>query len=207
MAITYPLDFPTVTGVASIGLREMETVALSRSPFTQSQQTFRHGSGWWEADIKVPPMLRAEAAEWIAFLTSLKGSTGTFLMGIPDATTPRGAIGGTPVVSGAGQTGSSLDISGATGGVTDWLMANDLIQLGSGSSATLHKVLADVNTSSGGTATLDVWPDIRTAPSNGATVTVTSCKGLWRRASNVQPWSIDVNGHYHVSFTVIEAVS
>jgi len=78
--------------------------------------------------------------------------------------------------------------------------------IGAASSATLHKVLADVNTNGSGQATLLLWPHIRTAPANNATVVVTNTVGRWRLASNESSWSVNEASIYGISFSCMEAI-
>jgi hypothetical protein len=146
---------------------------------------------------------------WVAFLLSLKGQYGTFLLNDPNCATPRGSAGstpGTPVVKGAGQTGDELDIDGLPLSATGYLLAGDYIQLGSGASATLHKVLANVNSNGSGEATLDIWPSLRSSPADNATVTLSSAKGVFRLANNVQQWEINNMSNYGITFDCVEAV-
>ena len=125
MSIVYPLSLPTVTGIRSINLRARNAVGLSRSPFTFKEQVFSHGGQMLEAEINLPPMTRAEGEQWVSFLIKLKGMQGTFLLGDPAAATPRGSAAstpGTPVVSGAGQIGDGLAISGLPADVDGYII-------------------------------------------------------------------------------------
>ena len=209
MSIAYPLSLPTVSSIRSINLRARNSVGLSRSPFTFKEQVFSHGGQMFEADIQLPSMTRAEGEQWVSFLIKLKGMQGTFLLGDPAAATPRGSASttaGTPVVSGAGQTGDDLTISGLPASVTGYLLAGDYIQLGTGSSSTLHKVLNDVDTTAGGAATLDLFPAIRTAPLDAATVVVSNAKGVFRLATNDTNWSINEAINFGITFAAVEAI-
>lgn len=206
MAISYPLTLPSHTGRRSMELRATNAVTVERSPFTYASQAQASAGQMWQADVTLPPMKRADAEAWVAWLVSLRGSFGTFLMGDPIGATPRGAGGGTPLVNGASQTGQDLDIDGCTSNVTGWLKAGDYVQLGSAGSATLHKVLADVNTNGSGQATLTLWPHIRTAPSDNAAVTISNTVGRWRLASSESSWSVNEASIYGISFSCMEAV-
>jgi len=209
MAISYPLTLPTASGIAQINLRAVNSVSISESPFTFKQQVIEHTGQRWEAEVSMPPMQRADAEQWISFLVSLAGVKGTFLLGDPSASTPRGSASttpGTPVVNGASQTGASLTIDGCPASATGYLKAGDYIQLGGGSSATLHKVLTDVNTDASGQASLDLWPYLRSAPADDATIIVSDAKGLFRLASNQTDWSINNASIYGVTFPAIEAI-
>ena len=207
MAITYPLSLPVATkAIQSIEIRAINAVAYARSPFTFAGQAFAYAGQMWTADVSLKPMKRADAEQWNAWLLSLRGQLGTFLMGDSMGATARGVATGTPLVNGASQTGGSLVIDGATSSTTGWLKAGDYIQLGSGSSSRLHKVLADANSDGGGNVTLDIWPHIRVAPADNAAVTVSDAKGLFRLSSNDQGFSINESAIYGITFAAMEAV-
>jgi hypothetical protein len=206
MTITYPLTLPSHTGIRGIELRATNAVAYSRSPFTFAGQAFAYPGQMWQADVTLPPMKRADAEQWIAWLVSLRGQLGTFLLGDPLGQTARGVATGTPLVNGADQTGGSLVIDGATNSVTGWLKAGDYIQLGSNGSSRLHKVLTDANSDGSGNVTLDIWPSIRTAPADNAAVVVSNTVGLWRLSGNESSWSINEASIYGISFSAMEAV-
>lgn len=386
MSIAYPLNTPTNIGIANIAFTAENAVAISQSPFTYAQQVVSHPGQRWGASISLPPMKRQDAEYWVAFLLSLKGQAGTFLLGdpncfnaqgsatakrnllvysehfenviwsktdllavtgnteaapdgsvtaekiVPSATltgqhhisqtkavvfgetytasvylraggyswarlslsnqftsnyvylnTSTGAIGlnsglsniqvvnagggwwrlsaratatasgntnflvyslvandfvafsgdgtsGTivwgaqlevglaptayqavydaygPFVNGASQTGDTLVIDGCSPSVTGFLMPGDYIQLGAASSATLHKVLTQVDTDSVGGATLDLWPSIRTAPADNADVVVANTKGLFRLKENITQWQINDISSYGITFDCVEAI-
>jgi hypothetical protein len=206
MAISYPLTLPSHTGIQNITLRAVNTVGMSMSPFTYQQQVVAHAGQRWEVDVTLPAMNRADAEQWVAFLVSLRGRFGTFTLGDPVGASPRGSAGGTPLVNGASQVGGTLNIDGCTASQTGWLKAGDYIQLGSAGSATLHKVLADADSNGSGEVALDIWPYIRTAPSDNATVVVTNTIGRFRLADNEQNWSIRETALYGITFGGVEAV-
>lgn len=210
MAYSFPLTLPTVSGIRSINLRARNVVGISQSPFTLKQQVISHAGQQWEAEIALPPMTRDEGEEWVSFLVKLKGQQGTFLLGDPSGATPRGSAAsalGTPLVNGGSQTGGGLTIDGAPASVSGYLKAGDYIQLGTLSSATLHKVLNDVTTNGSGEAAIDIYPSIRTAPADNAAVTVSSAKGVFRLSSNETNWSINEVTHFGITFAAIEAIT
>lgn len=203
--ITYPVTFPNV-GIRAMNIRARTVVGISSSPFTGQQQVYKHQGEWWEAEVTLPPMKRATAEQVAAFLIKMKGQYGTFLLGDPANTSPRGVGTGTPLVNGAGQTGSSLVTDGWTLSTTGILKAGDWIQLGSGSTTTLHKVLDDVDSDGSGNATLEIFPSLRSSPDDDATITVSSPKGIWRLASNQMEYSIDEASVYGITFACVEAI-
>ena len=199
MAISYPLALPTVTRVRSIDLTAINAVAYSQSPFTFAGQAHAYQGQMWQADVSLPPMRRTAAEQWIAFLLSLRGQYGTFLLGDPTCSAIRG-------------TATSCSITGASGDNTvsatvpsgETLLAGDYIQLGSASTATLHKVLVDY-TGTGSAADLEIWPAIRTTHS-ASSATLSNAKGNFRLSTNEQAWSINEASIYGITFGAMEAI-
>lgn len=110
MTVTYPLALPNIRAIRT-SIRMGNRTGITRSPFSASEQRYEWTAKWWECDITLPPMSRAQVAEWQGFLAQLNGRKGTFLAGDPLATTQRGDIG--EIVPEAGNNGSLYD------GVTD----------------------------------------------------------------------------------------
>ena len=199
MAISYPLALPTVTRVRSIDLTAINAVAYSQSPFTFAGQAHAYQGQMWQADVSLPPMRRTAAEQWIAFLLSLRGQYGTFLLGDPTCSTIRG-------------TATSCSITGASGDNTvsatvpsgETLLAGDYIQLGSAGTATLHKVLVNY-TGTGAAADLEIWPAIRTTHT-ASSATLSNAKGNFRLSSNQQNWSINEAAIYGITFGAMEAI-
>lgn len=195
MAITYPLSTPTTIGFESIEMRAVNAVTTSQSPFTYKQQVVAHQGQRWEASVFIPPVRRDLSADWKAFLTSLKGQYGTFLLGDPDYATPRGDV-------------SSCTLSGSVGDetatvvMTGTLEAGDYIQLGSGASAKLHQVLV----SQTGNGSLEIWPKLRDTYSS-ETVVFTNPKGVFRLNGNISSWQINNASAYGINFEAVEALT
>jgi len=210
MAITYPLALPTTTGIANITLTARNTVGVTTSPFTLKQQVQQHAGQRWEALVTLPPLDRDEAEEWISFLMKLSGSFGTFLLGDPNAATPRGGIKDYPSdameVNGASQSGNSLNIDQATASITGYLKAGDYIQIGSASTSQFHKVLNDADSDSSGELTVDIWPNLRQSPVDGSRVYAANAVGVFRLANNQTDFSIDQASIYGLSFRAVEAL-
>lgn len=209
MAITYPLTLPTITGIQSVNFIVRNSVGATQSPFTYEQQIFKNPGQRFEADVTLPPMTRASADVWNTFFIKLYGQYGTFLLGDPNAATPRGTASsspGTPVVNGASQTGNTLNIDGVPASQTGYLKAGDYIQLGSGSGARLYKVLDDADSNASGEVQLTIYPDLRSSPSDDATVVVSSAVGLFRLTTPTHNWSISMDGFYSLSFGASEAI-
>jgi len=194
MAIIYPLNTPTSIGIEGIELRAVNVVSTSQSPFTFKQQVVSFPGQRWEASVSIPPVHRDLAAPWKAFLTSLKGQAGTFLLSDPDYATAQGDVSSC-VLTGSARSGTATVV------MTGTLKAGDYIQLGSGSSSKLHQVLVDQT----GDGSLEIWPDLREDYTD-ATVTYNNAKGVFRLATNITSWSINNSSTYGISFDAVEVL-
>jgi hypothetical protein len=194
VSISYPVSLPTSIGIADITLSANNVVAVSESPFTFQQQVIQHAGQRWSASVSIPPVHRDLAEPWVAFLLSLNGRAGTFLLGDPNAKSPQGTATSATITGTAGSSSPSITMSGT-------LLAGDYIQIGSGSSARLHKVL--VNRS--GSGTIEIWPALRSSVT-GATATLTNTVGKFRLATNQQSFNINDTSVYGISFDAVEAL-
>ena len=194
MALSYPLALPTSIGIANITLSANNAVAISQSPFTLQQQVIQHPGQRWTASVSIPPVRRDLAEPWASFLLALNGPVGTFLLGDPNAKAPRGNATSATITG-------TIRSSSPTITMTGTLLAGDYIQIGTGASATLHKVLLD-KTDSG---TLEIWPSLRSTVTD-ATVTLTNTVGLFRLSGNQQSFSINEASVYGISFDCLEAI-
>lgn len=138
----------------------------------------------------------ALARQWVAFLLETRQSN-VFLFGDPLASLPLGTGAGTPVVSGANQTGYTLSTSGWSG--ANALLPGDWLQIGN----RLYRNLDTVSTS---TATLNIWPQLRESPADGTPIITTNTQGLFRLASNQSKWSQTEMRVYGLTFLIREAI-
>jgi len=194
MAITYPISTPTSIGMESISISAHTARVVSQSPFTGEQQVLVYDKQMWEASVSIPPVHRDLAEPWVSFLMKASLSDGTFLLGDPNGEEVRGtATSGTI-------TGSIADNS-VTVAMTGTLLEGDWFQLGSGSSATLHKVLEDQD----GNGTLEIFPALRVAHTTTAMV-LSSPKGVFRLSSPVNQYQINNTGAYGIKFDAMEVL-
>lgn len=204
MSLTYPLALPSVTERAQITFRMRDAVGLGESPFDLSQQAQHLGGARWEADVTLPPMNKAAADDWTGWLAALAGMYGTFLMGDPDHTSPRGTWAGTPLVNGAHAAGvSSIAMDGFTGAAT--VKRGDRFQVGTGSSTRYHMVTQDA-VASGSALTLEIWPPLRAALADNTALTTSNPQCRFRLASNVREFNMAPGVIYGIRFACIEAL-
>ncbi len=208
MTISFPASITAYDDFQHAEFTGRSIVAMAQSPFTGQQQVQEHQGQFWLAEITLNNLPRGSAEDWIAFFLSLHGRRGTFTMGDPTGGVARGSAGvtpGTPVIKGASQSGDTLAIDGATASAAAYLSPGDYIQLGTGGSTHLHKVVVQADTLSGGNVTLEIWPFLRVAPGDNDAVIVGSTVGLWRMDNNDASWSEDPLV-WRASFNAIEVI-
>lgn len=205
MTISYPLALPNAD-IRGISIRAVDVIGLGESPFTLTQQTQQHQGQRWEADIELPPMKRADAEAWVAFLLKLKGRWGTFLLRDSVSGTPRGSWAGSPLVKGAhAANANAVTIDGLTAGVGT-VSEGDWIQFGSGTSTRLHKSLTTATANGSGEVTLDIWPNLRESLADNAAIVTSNAVGTFRLASNMRSWSVELAQVYGMRFSAVEAI-
>jgi hypothetical protein len=203
MAISYPLTMPSYPGVTRVTFSQVNAVAISESPWTFSSQTQVHQGQKWQAEFTLPVMAREHAEQWMCFLLQLNGTAGTFMLGDPLQTFPRGNWSGVPVVNGGGQRGNSLAIRGFAAGAT--IEPGDMFQIG----VRLYKYIGTtaVAANGSGQATIDIFPRLREIPADGTGIITITPKGLFRLSSNdIEIYSSHQMEYYEVGVSAVEAL-
>ena len=206
-APSYPLTIPSSPYYSKSTWSLQRKTAISLSPFSGAQQVFQYDYALWSATLTLPPMKRSDAANWQAFILKLHGRVGTFLIGDPDARTPRGTISGA-VTLGSNAAVGDYTISLATSQTSqvNVFRAGDYIQLGSGATSKLYMIVDDANTNGSGDVDVNIEPPIKTAGTSGNTVVYNNPKGLFRMVSPEIDWDADDVGKYGITFAIMEAL-
>jgi len=151
-----------------------------RSPTTGATQTASRKGSRWRAQLVFNNIVNPNKAILSAFFHSLNGQQ--HRMFVPDATHYiRGTIAGTPLIAGASQTGTTVNIDGWTG----TLLAGDRI----GFNGELKEITADhTSTGAGISQNLSIWPEIHNSPANNAVVDFTNPVGTFILADEEVVW-------------------
>lgn len=156
--------FPSITPTTNT----FELVANTRtfqSPLTNAVQTSSRKGSLWKASLQFSNLKGDDRQEMQAFLVKLNGQQHRFTLH-DHSYTRRGAGGGTLLVKGASQSGTSLVCDGATASVNNYLRAGDYISFNN----ELHMVVVDANSDVSGNVTLSIAPPIRKTPADNAAV-------------------------------------
>jgi len=196
--VTFPLVSPAGFGVAAVEWGPRDIVARAKNPFTLHDLVQVYDGQMWQGVLTLYALDAATGRALAAWLTSLSvfgaaGPLGTFRLGDPAHVTPAGAAKstpGTPVVSGAGQTGFALAVEGLPVSTAGYLLAGDYIQLGTGAASRLHMVLEDAGSDGLGEATLSIWPSLRASPVDQDPVVVSGAEGVFAIPAAHRPWRV-----------------
>jgi hypothetical protein len=209
MSIIYPLAAPAQI-VRMLKLAAVDLIGEVTGEFDGSQQEQQWQGQWWELEGSWPPMLRSAGGEAVAcFLTALHGKLGTFTWGDPEGAIPQGTALGNPVAWGAvGQRSQALTVRGLTPNQQGVFLPGDYIQPvpTSGNVPRLYKNLTVANADSSGHATLDIFPSIREALTDGTQLLTRNCVGTFRLIDNRREWAVDVTRVYGITFKAKEAI-
>jgi hypothetical protein len=161
--------WPSAVHPSRSSLTWEDNTVVFESPISNSIRTVERAGGRWVLSIVMiglanRPQNKIQTIEAFAF--KLNGRVNRAI--VPDPGYVRtGPGGGTPVVSGAGQTGYSLVTSGWPNSTTV-LYAGDRI----GVSNQMIPIASNVTSNGSGVATITLCHPIRTAPTNGSAVEI-----------------------------------
>lgn len=135
MSILFPISHPTTPGFSRFTPKMSNVVGVSVSPFTKVRQVQDWGADVMTFGVTLPPIGTdatgvANASAWESFFLSLRGQGGSFMLGDPTRSAPRGIATGTPFVKGTQTAGAKTLITrGWTPNVTGILKQGDNIQV------------------------------------------------------------------------------
>lgn len=202
------LDLPESACASSMVMTLARVVGQSGSPYTLERQDFKWPGEAWSLEFTLPTFTDRETAEdWICFGLKLEGTFGRFLAGDPSSKKPRGVATGTPQVDGGGQSGNTLQTKGWSPNIIGILKKGDYIQLGTGTSSRLHKVVDDVNSDGAGKANLNIVPSLRTPPANSSAIVTNNARGVFSLVNNDFAWSVNPGQQRRLGFSAVEVVN
>jgi hypothetical protein len=196
------IEMPTSPGFTTCRFGLETNTQRWESPLTRNAQRVLLGGARWTANYSLPAMKRDRAAPWMAFFLKLEGGVNAFNAYDPDCKAPRGVAGGSPLVKGAGQTGSVLNIDGCTPNVSGWLLPGDYFAV----DGELKMITAPVDTDGSGNAALPFKPALRNSPPDDAPIVVARPSCTMVLADDQQAiWECDVRGVYQPkTFSAVE---
>ncbi len=176
---------------STVSLQLVGNTALYPSPLIASAQTLDRGGLKWKATYNYTNVSGDRRAQLMGLIASLRAQANRVRVKVYD-NPKRGGYGGTPLVSGGSQTGSTLLVDGVTN-KTNWIRLGDYFSVVVNGEHELKMCTADTN-SSGGNITIPFEPRLRASPLNNAVVFVEDGggdvpEGVFVLESNTAGWS------------------
>lgn len=167
------IDWPSGILPSTLDWKLKSNSGTFTSPWTNQTQSVRYPGSAWTCKMTLADLDDYESRELEVLLVSLDGYSGR--VKLTDWGRAPAVVLGSPVVSGAGQTGRVLRTSGWNPSVTvlkkgDYITVNDELKL----------ILADAVSDSTGFANLQIGPQLRNIPSNASAIEVARPYGIFR---------------------------
>ena len=179
--------FPAIIPSAS----EMGIITNSKqfiSPLTGYTQTASRKGGRWFLRMTFNNLQGSQRSALRGYLAFMEGQVNRISVGDHSYTGALGALGGTPRIKGAGQTGTSLITDGWPASTTV-LKAGDLLSYSNGTYSELKQVTSDATTNGAGEVTLSIAPEIHTTPADNTLIVTASPVGTFMLASPTISWT------------------
>lgn len=214
-------SMPTTLGHMKVRFSLEANTQLFVSPQSGATQTLQLPGQRWRASYELPPMSRAEAAGWVAWLTEQMGRAGRFYASDPSGKTRRGSggtTGGTPPTTGIPNV-TNVPTSNRTGRVlptANWdtnangvLLVGDYISFRTPTGwQEMHQVAVDANTDGNGDCVLELTTPIREIPDISAALDINNATCIMRLdADDGAAWDIESAMKFGISFNAVEVFS
>lgn len=193
---------PLTPGPRNVDWAMQNVVGVVPNLYTGKQQVHNWQAGWWEAVVTMPPMLRATAESWVAFLAQAQGQNAVFYFGDQLGAIPQGSATGAPVTAGSFQQPYQLTTKGWKPSQFAVLSPGDWLQI----DWRLYKCMDQPSSDGAGNASFAIWPQVREIPANGTAIITNSAKGLFRMKGNLQRYSLSYLRTTGLSFEIREAL-
>lgn len=175
--------FPSIKNPSEVTWRLRARTQTHTSPLDGTVQTLAMPGARWEATLTWGALSVADYRTLEAFISSLGGMAGRFFYG-PIHGPRRATGGGTPVINGASQSGSTLSTRGWSASAQAFLVGDWLSYTDTTGRRRLHQVTANSTANGSGVASVSIAPPIRRAGADGAALTITTPTGVFMLASD-----------------------
>ena len=175
--------------------------SVFRSPFNGAIQTLDRGGEGWMYRMNFRNLTNAQRTELTAFLVRLNGQQHRFTA-YNHAESNRGVFGGSPQISGSGQTGRTVNISNASINITNWIRAGDWFGIG----GELKMCVLDADSDGTGLVTIEFMPRIRVSPANLSAVTTSAATGQFMLGRDGAKWTNRPGGFSDLSIDSLEDI-
>lgn len=174
------------------------------SPLDRTTQTQELPGARWGVVVEYRLYRDDDIDTFMGWRMRMRGRAGRALVHNFDRPRPRGTAAGTPLVNGAGQTGTSIVTDGWTAGAT--LMAGDMIGIG----GELKMVTASATASGAGAMTIAFEPPLRAAPADNSAVVTSRPTCSMMLTEDIARWSGQAREggrYYDITLQLVESLA
>jgi len=196
MAITLPSTADVVAMTPRLISRRRDLEPTFNGPTSRVR---RIGSRW-SIDFELGPLEYQDAMDWVAALTSAEADTVIFP--VPQLSFAPGAPG-SPLVNGASQLGSTIDLDGFSPSYV--ATVGQWFNITVSSRLYLYQVATEKTASADVMADLAINPMIRASPANNSAADFTTPKIEGFLSGRETGWTVDRGMFVGLSFTITEA--
>ncbi|MDC3382358.1 hypothetical protein OAV94_01025 [Candidatus Pelagibacter sp.] len=196
--------FPTSPKFRTLNFQNNRPTLMNQS-ISGRRAVRQIGSQYFTFSVSMPPLDQDDAMDVFAFLQKQKGSFETFTIQLP--TQNRGADKtntSVKVVGAHNTTDNTISLDGFTASTTGVLKAGDLIKFSHGK---VYMVQSDINSDSGGAATVTIEPNLVETLADNEVVTMNQPSFTVYLPSEEILYATDPTGFYSISFDVREVIS
>lgn len=155
------------------------------SPITEATRTGGIPGTRWIQSLRFNNMTVAKSALLEGLLMRLEGQANRLVLHRIGRPAPRGLATGTPLVNGANQTGSSINIDGLVANAQGVYLIGDMLGIG----GELKLVTANVNANASGQAAVAFKPALRASPSDNSAIVTAKPTARWIVADPRIKWT------------------
>ena len=164
-----------------------------------NQRLERLGSHW-ALTVDLPPVKEGpDWLEWQVALALARSQDASYPWPQPGLVT-NSPSAGSPVIAGAGQTGSTLNLSGIGAGYP--IKKGQFLSVVKGARTYLYQCTA-ATVPSAGAAAVPIWPPLRASPDNGSAVELVAPK-ISGRLTAALSWSHETHSYVFTGFRIEE---
>lgn len=177
--------------------------------FDGSQQVTVYTKYAWAMEFDLPPDNSTLFWEWRAVLAQLCDPSNTIRIvppELPDGGPTSGYSGANPLVEGGSQVGSTLSCDGVPNS-TLIVKKGDFMHVDTAAGRELKIITADATSDGTGDVDLPIFPPLKAAPANNATVELQDPVGEWRLEEPNADWFVNKNLVGGASIQLIEAIT
>ena len=196
--------FPTSPKFRTLNFQNNRPTLMNQS-ISGRRAVRQIGSQYFTFSVSMPPLDQDDAMDVFAFLQKQKGGFETFTIQLP--TQNRGADKSNTsvkVVGAHSAADGTISLDGFTASTTGVLKAGDLIKF---SHNKVYMIQADVNSDSGGAATVLIEPNLVETLSDNEVVTMNPPSFTVYLPCEDIVYATDPTGFYSISFDVREVIS